>query len=73
MKAMKILSQEKGIIVESEGFYTCQELSDYVIKDSKTRLVLGRYATYERLRIVFNEMLRNFVRPNKDYYSMPQK
>lgn len=70
---MKILSQKKGAIVESEGFYMCEEFACYAIKDSKTHLTLGEYVIRERVCRIFDEMTREFVNPSKACYYMPQE
>ncbi len=70
---MKILSQKRGTIVESEGFYMREELTCYAIKDSKTHLTLGKYVVRERVCRIFDEMTREFINPSKACYYMPQE
>lgn len=68
---MKIVNQAKAGIIESEGFYIKKRLRGYAILDTRTNFTLGQYPTLSRAEIIFDEMKRNFVSPNKDYYIMP--
>lgn len=69
---MKIVNQSRTGVFESEGFFIRTDIGEYSIIDSKTRLELGAYDTREQALLVFDEMRRNFIRPDRECYIMPR-
>lgn len=70
---MKIVSKDRTMTVESTGFTITKGAKEYIILDIDKGSIFGRYSTEERAKQVFDEMARNFIRPNKECYYMPQE
>ncbi|MCI7301543.1 MAG: hypothetical protein SOR93_06470 [Clostridiales Family XIII bacterium] len=70
---MKIVGQNQGVVMESNGFFIKRETRGFVIVDVGTNIALGKYTTPARTQAVFDEMICNFTNQSKACYHMPQE